>query len=203
MPEPFPSPPPSVYQLRVVLRGISPLIWRRLLVRSDTTFARLHDVLQVAFGWDDVHLHRFKVHGRELDAIDGPHFRLADFGLRPTERFVYDYDYVDLWRHDVRVEQIIEPRPGRTYPCCTGGRRAGPPEDCGGSWAFLEQAQPFRILAAVGRAAEIVTEILDGVTELGDHREELAVLRPWLVTEHLDRRALNRALAQLPEERVA
>jgi hypothetical protein len=47
--------------------------------------------------------------------------------------------------------------------------------------------------------------MLDGATDLGDHREELAVLRPWLVTEHFDRRALNRALAQLsvPEERAA
>jgi hypothetical protein len=116
MPEPLPAPPPSVYQLRVVLRGISPLIWRRLLVRSDITFARLHDVLRVAFGWDDVHLHCFKVHGRELDAIDGPHVRLADFGLRPTEHFVYDYDFVDRWRHDIRVEQVLDLAPGRSYP---------------------------------------------------------------------------------------
>ena len=133
MPEPLRAPSPPVYQLRVVLRGISPLIWRRLLVRSDTTLARLHDILQVAFGWDDVHLHRFKVRGRELDAVDGPQVRLSDFGLRPTERFVYDYDFCDLWRHDVRVEQILDVEPGRTYPVCTGGRRAGPPEDCGGS----------------------------------------------------------------------
>ena len=127
MPEPVPAPPPSVFQLRVVLRGISPLIWRRLLVRSDTTFARLHDVLQVAFGWDDVHLHCFRVHGRELDAIDGPHVRLADVGLRPTERFVYVYDFVDLGRHDVRVEHVLDVRPGPTYPCCTERPAAGRP----------------------------------------------------------------------------
>jgi Plasmid pRiA4b ORF-3-like protein len=30
---------PQIYQLRVVLHGISPLIWRRLLVRSDSTIA--------------------------------------------------------------------------------------------------------------------------------------------------------------------
>lgn len=55
----------------------------------------------------------------------------------------------------------------------------------------------------MGRAADIVTEI-EGVTGLGDHREELAVLGPWLMTEHFDRRALNRALAQLSvaEERA-
>ena len=53
-------PGDSIYQLRAVLRGISPLIWRRLLVRSDTTtIVQLHEILQVAFGWDDMHLHRF------------------------------------------------------------------------------------------------------------------------------------------------
>src|ERR1039457_3226111 len=34
---------PQIYQLRLVLRGISPLIWRRLLVRSDSTVAQLHE----------------------------------------------------------------------------------------------------------------------------------------------------------------
>ena len=37
-----PVPFPSVYQLRVVVHGVSPLIWRRLLVRADTTIAGLH-----------------------------------------------------------------------------------------------------------------------------------------------------------------
>lgn len=40
-------------QLPAVLRGISPLMWRRLLVRSGSTVAQLHEVLQIAFGWDD------------------------------------------------------------------------------------------------------------------------------------------------------
>ena len=61
------SPPagPFVFQLRVVLRGISPLIWRRILVRSDSTIADLHATLQLALGWSDDHLHRFVAHGRE------------------------------------------------------------------------------------------------------------------------------------------
>jgi hypothetical protein len=42
---------PDVYQLRIVLRGISPLIWRRLLVRGDTTLAQLHLMLQLSFEW--------------------------------------------------------------------------------------------------------------------------------------------------------
>jgi hypothetical protein len=53
MPEPLTNPEPVVYQLRVVLRGVSPLIWRRLLVRSDSTIADLHATLQIALGWSD------------------------------------------------------------------------------------------------------------------------------------------------------
>jgi len=59
------APLPSVYQLRVVLRGVSPLIWRRLLIPADMTVAGLHAVLQIAFGWGGEHLHRFLIHGVE------------------------------------------------------------------------------------------------------------------------------------------
>ena len=55
---------PEVYQLHVWIRQISPMIWRRLLVRSDSTLAQLHHTLQIAFGWSDLHLHRFRIHGR-------------------------------------------------------------------------------------------------------------------------------------------
>src|SRR5262245_59649425 len=51
---------PDVYQVHAWIRQISPMIWRRLLVRTDSTLADLHDVLQIAFGWSDFHLHRFR-----------------------------------------------------------------------------------------------------------------------------------------------
>jgi hypothetical protein len=54
-----------VYQLRVVLRGVNPLIWRRLLVSSESNIADLHATLQIALGWSDSHLNRFLIQGRE------------------------------------------------------------------------------------------------------------------------------------------
>ncbi|MBV9224754.1 MAG: hypothetical protein JOY85_12030 [Acidobacteriaceae bacterium] len=56
----------SIYQLRLVLAGISPMIWRRLLVSSETTIAQLHHYLQVSFDWSGEHLHRFRLHGKGL-----------------------------------------------------------------------------------------------------------------------------------------
>jgi Plasmid pRiA4b ORF-3-like protein len=203
--------PPVVYQLRVVLRGISPLIWRRLLVAGDTSIAGLHDVLQVAFGWSGDHLHCFKVHGREYGLCydGGPAFRddarrvrLDDLGLRVGERFVYDYDLGALWRHDLRVEQKLAPVPGRSYPRCTGGRRAGPPEGCGGPEAFIKASQPYRLVEVVTRVAEIIEQALADASVLDGRYEELICLRPWLMTGHFDRRALNKALARPSEPEV-
>ena len=39
-----------VYQLKVWIQAISPMVWRRLLVRSDSTLADLHYTLQIAIG---------------------------------------------------------------------------------------------------------------------------------------------------------
>jgi CheY-like chemotaxis protein len=92
MPEP---PEPSIYQLRAVLLGISPIIWRRLLVRGDSTIADLRVTLQTAFGWSDDHLHRFLIHGKQYGVayLDGITFRddprlikLSDLGLRVKEK---------------------------------------------------------------------------------------------------------------------
>jgi Plasmid pRiA4b ORF-3-like protein len=47
----------SIYQLRIVLRSISPLIWRRVFVGSDTALAHLHLILQIVFAWSDEHLY--------------------------------------------------------------------------------------------------------------------------------------------------
>lgn len=83
-------PAAAVYRLRVVRHGVSPLIWRRLLVRGDTTIAELHAVLQTAFGWDGEHLHQFVIGGVEygISYLGGPGFRddahrvrLAELGL--------------------------------------------------------------------------------------------------------------------------
>lgn len=212
MPEPDASLS-VVYQFRVVLRGVSPLIWRRLLVRAGSTIAELHEVLQVAFGWDGGHLHRFVIHGAGygISYAGGIGFRddarqvpLSRFGFRVGERFVYEYDFFAGWVHDLRVEAILAAEPGRAYPRCVGGRRAGPPDGCDGPWAFLEGC-----LQAPARVAEILGELLEEPeSRLSEHLEqldELAELRPWLAMERFDRRAVNRALAArpLPERRMA
>jgi hypothetical protein len=137
-----------VYQLKIALRGISPLIWRRLLVRADTSIAELHHILQLVMGWTNSHLHRFVIHSKEYGIAyeggigfdDDPRLiRLRDFRFRLRERFLYEYNFGDNWQHDIRVEQIGAAEARRIYPICIGGRRAAPPEACGGVEAYLAQ----------------------------------------------------------------
>jgi pRiA4b ORF-3-like protein len=199
-----------VYQLRAVIHGISPLIWRRLLLAAQTTIAELHAIVQTVFGWDGEHLHRFDVHGTEygMYAVGGPWFRddartvrLADLGLRPRERFSYEYNFHAGWHVDLRVEQIRAAELGKQYPRCTGGRRAGPPEDWGGPWEFVQRTQQHLVFGALLRAAEIMGQLLDADTGdqltniLGADRDELAELLPLLGLELFDRKACNQALA--------
>ena len=183
----------TVYRLRVVVAGISPLIWRRLEVAASTTVAGLHAIVQATFGWSGEHLHRFVIGGTEygISYPGGPGFRddarqvrLAGLRLREGERFIYEYNFSAAWRVDLRVEQIARAQPGRACPRCTGGRRAGPPEDWDGPWAFLERTQPHRVLDATVRAAEIIGQLLDAGEHhdragAGDCREELAELGSW------------------------
>ncbi|MCL5962566.1 MAG: plasmid pRiA4b ORF-3 family protein [Chloroflexi bacterium] len=136
----------DIYQLKVTLKGIKPPIWRRIQVRSDITLYKLHKVLQVVMGWTDSHLHQFIIEGRYYGEPD------PDFGWEKTvnekrvrlpqvihherSKFAYEYDFGDGWMHEILVEKILEPEPGKQYPLCLAGRRSAPPEDCGGTWGY-------------------------------------------------------------------
>ena len=54
----------DLYQLHVSLIDAMPAIWRRLLVRSNTSLRYLHYLLQGAMGWTDSHLYEYEV-GRD------------------------------------------------------------------------------------------------------------------------------------------
>lgn len=137
----------SVHQLKVTLRGTSPPVWRRLHVPSSMTLGTLHRAIQVAMGWDDSHLHEFVIGGTRYGNDDGGGWdsppknestaRLARVA-RPGDRFRYDYDIGDNWQHEIVVEKVMPAAPGTTYPVVVRGRRACPPEDCGGVGGYAE-----------------------------------------------------------------
>ena len=123
-----------VYQLHILLQGVSPAIWRRLLVRSDSSIGDLHYTIQIAMGWSDNHLNRFLLHGRwyGIPHIGGRVFAesarksLSQFELRIGERLLDEYDLRDCWRHQVRLERKLPFDPAQAYSVCIGGKRRVP-----------------------------------------------------------------------------
>lgn len=139
----------TVHRLKVTLRSVKPPIWRRIEVASDVTLAGLSDLLEGAMGWMGGHLHAFEVDGvtyerSDLDdgllrgAKDENEHRLGEVLGEVGAKMRWDYDFGDGWQHNVVVEAIEPTHPNVEYPRCIAGRRACPPEDCGGPWGFQE-----------------------------------------------------------------
>ncbi|MFZ5869756.1 MAG: plasmid pRiA4b ORF-3 family protein [Actinomycetota bacterium] len=134
-----------IYQVKVGLRGAKPPIWRRLLVPADVSLAGLHDLIQIAFGWHGGHLHVFEtpygdfgLEDRELGHRAEGRVTLEQVAPQATDRIRYTYDFGDDWVHEIVVEKVLDRSPTLAYPSCLGGRRAAPPEDCGGVWGYDE-----------------------------------------------------------------
>ena len=220
MPEPSVSPI-AIYQLRVVLRGVSPLIWRRLLVVSETSLGELHEILQSAFGWSGEHLHRFRIHGVAygIPHVGGIVFRedarrvpLSRFRLHCGERFRYEYDFTADWKLDIRLEGVLPFDSKRALPSCIDGRRAAPAEDCAGAWDYLKRLDWHRshlALEELNLIAEAVRRFLDSdgdrqaIGDLDELPEAIDRVEAYqdFQPDRFDRRALNRQLRLLAQDR--
>lgn len=140
----------NVYRFKITLKGIRPPIWRRIEVPENFTFYQFHRAIQSAMGWLDYHAHAFR--------FKQPGFRwpleIADAEILPdqldenkevisrhfnmeTRRAEYVYDWGDTWKHTIELEKILPAEEGVAYPRCVKGRRACPPEDCGGVFGYF------------------------------------------------------------------
>ena len=142
----------SLYQIKVTLTGSKPPIWRRLIVKDNIRLDQLHSVLQVSMGWFDYHLHQYIVGDSyigipdpdfEMDVIDERKIYLYDLVSNPKDNFTYEYDFGDGWNHKIVLEKTL-PLDFSESPIVIKGKKACPPEDCGGIWGysdFLEAIQ--------------------------------------------------------------
>lgn len=141
-----------VYQFRITLKDIKPPVWRRIQVPGTYTFWDLHVAIQDVMGWFDSHLHEFKLidtlYGVKIeigipddDVIDsnvlpGWKQKIADYFSPDSKTADYIYDFGDNWKHTIQLEKILPREKDIVYPVCIDGKRACPPEDCGGTWGY-------------------------------------------------------------------
>jgi hypothetical protein len=135
-------------QLKITLVRSEPPIWRRVQVPESMTLSDLHVVIQKSMGWDNSHLHDFEVKGArytefmediESGARDSASVTLRDLHLRrKNQKMRYNYDFGDDWLHEIVVESALPVDPDVRLPLCLAGRRACPPEDCGGIYGYYD-----------------------------------------------------------------
>lgn len=171
--------PAPIYQIKIGLRNAKPPMWRRLLVPADISLAQLHWAIQLAFGWDDSHMHVFETPfgdfgraGRELGHGAETPVTLEQVAPQVKDKIRYTYDFGDNWSHEILVEKVLDRDPTLAYPRCVGGRRAAPPDDCGGIWGY-----------------EHLVEILTNPAH-PDHKERLEWLG-WDDATHFDPAAFD------------
>jgi hypothetical protein len=141
----------KTYVLQVSIANSSPKIWRELSVPGDYTLGELHWIIQIAFGWENDHMHSFTVKSTEYgmtdtdlgfeeddNIINEDDVCLSDLNLRTRQKFSYMYDFGDSWEHEITVSKTIPAGNDEksALPRCLGGERAGPLEDSGGIWGY-------------------------------------------------------------------
>jgi hypothetical protein len=107
--------------------------------------ADLHDIIQTTMGWGNYHLHAFDIGGEQYgdlsqmsDCQSEARMTLQKLRSAGVTRFLYTYDFGDSWDHMITIEKVIAPPEGTLRPVCVAGKRACPPEDCGGAWGYAE-----------------------------------------------------------------
>lgn len=134
-----------MYQLKITINGITPPIWRRLLVSENITLYKLHHIIQESFGWSNYHLYFFgriesKIGDNELwddkETTPDKLVNIRDVLVPENPTLIYTYDMGDNWVHTIELEQVHPQM--KTQRKCIGGERRCPPEDCGGIGGYYE-----------------------------------------------------------------
>ncbi len=134
-----------IYRLSITLQDSTPVVRRQIEVPSTCDFVLLHDVIQLAMGWENYHPFLFLIGPRrlteaeaavDLAAENGEAITLADMGFVKGDQFLYQYDFIDDWSHLVMVDALLREERGVFYPRCISAEIPCPAEDSGGILHF-------------------------------------------------------------------
>ncbi|MFQ5794054.1 MAG: plasmid pRiA4b ORF-3 family protein [Candidatus Bipolaricaulia bacterium] len=148
----------QVYQFKITLEDSKPPIWRRIQVPQTYTFWDLHVAIQDSMGWVDYHLHEFEIIDPangvvrigipegdfDREVLAGWRQKIADYFSMENRLAGYVYDFGDNWVHKIQLEKILPREKNINYPICIKGKRACPPEDCGGIWGYEELLETIK-----------------------------------------------------------
>lgn len=184
---------PDIYQLKITIEGISPPIWRRVLLPETASFKELHALIKLLFEWDGYHLHQFSIGAGGIAgtiignraALEKPSVipeattLLSDYLFPGGPGVLYTYDFGDNWCHSITLEKTHPSPEGEQYPQCIGGKRMAPPEGCGGIAGYYALQELYE---NSGDKEEELLEMIDRYGRLDfDHFNPAAYNLPALI----------------------
>jgi hypothetical protein len=144
---------PTLVEMKITLEGVKPAVMRKLIIPTKLGLDELHDIIQLAMGWMNCHMHAFRIPGTRESFGDSSMFDsdddMEDEGdvsvqellAKGVKKLKYTYDFGDDWEHSIVFGKTVNAAPGMKYPLCTGGQGTCPPEDCGGPWGYAEKME--------------------------------------------------------------
>lgn len=97
----------GAYQLKIIVKGSKPPVWRRILAPENITFGQLHQIIQTVFCWNDTLPYQFEF--REKEAHTSSDF--IDALVSGTKKFNYAYggdDFKNSCKLEIQVEEPAE-----------------------------------------------------------------------------------------------
>lgn len=165
------------YILKIVIEDTHPPVWRRIIIPEKITFEDLHEMIQVLFGWEDEHLHDFRIPSKYIcidnsqESWDRYHYveeetPVDDF-LMSNKWVRYTYDFGDEWRHKIIYEKTDNTYRER-YATLLKFKGDNFIEDFGGFWEDeeeLENRTPFDPTDIAEELKKLICPVCDLVPE--------------------------------------
>ena len=199
----------EIYQFRICLKDISPMILRRILIQSNKTLADLHYVIQIVMGWTDYHLNTFLIHGRwytipnQIGMVSPTgHYRtkvkLSELRFRLRQKFLYNYDFTTGWVFEIRLEKVLQAEGKKIYPTCISGSGASPDEECGGPHSFnaLKSEWSYKSLEVADEFVRALTNKKNANKKISDvcDIDQIREAHYWLKIAKYKRKQANEYL---------
>ena len=149
----------QVYQFKIVLKGTKPPIWRRIQVPDNYSFEDLHVAIQNVMDWEVYagSSYEFQVINpstglqeaigcsclgfSRFAGMDEPVIRIADYFSQRKTKANYTSKHETKWTFIIEFEKVLSADEFEIYPICVKGKRASPPEDCGGVDKYKEMLE--------------------------------------------------------------
>ncbi|MCM3737275.1 plasmid pRiA4b ORF-3 family protein [Bacillus cytotoxicus] len=175
---------PAIYQFKITLKGIRPPIWRRFLIDNQVTFEDLHIIIQIVMGWENYHLYNFDTKDARVEIVDdsfeifpsskevydAEETQIGELLTEEKQKCLYTYDFGDDWEHELVLEKVLSIDEEIMVPTCLKGKRACPPEDCGGIYGYSE------IQASLKGEGELDEEMKDWLGEFDPEEFDLELI---------------------------